>query len=113
MTSFMKRTARRYLIIKAARQITGEVEQAGLAKLKVLAEADVSIIGTYLNGCGPKQKAIYRRELATLMQMGVTIEEILEEVAGQMPDIAPIMAGKPGYKKNEIAMVMAFLSEGG
>lgn len=109
MTSFMQRSARHFLLIKAARQIRQEIEKAGLDNLKILAEAGISIVGTYLNGCSAQEKATYRRDLNALMQMGVTVDMLLTEIAGQMPELAPIMQGKEGYKQSEIKKLEAFI----
>jgi len=111
MTGFMKRSAKHFLTIKAARQIKQEIEKAGLDNLKMLADAGTSIMGTYLQGCSPQEKATYRRDLNTLLQMGVTPAILLMELARQMPEIAPIMEGMEGYKESEIQNVMAFLKE--
>ena len=112
MASFMARTARQFLVTKAARQIRQTIEKAGLDNLKILAEAEVSIVGTYLNGCSPQEKATYRQDLNTLLQLGVTMDMLLDEVAGQMPAIAPIMQNKVDYRKREIEKVMSFVKEG-
>ncbi len=113
MTSFMQRTARRFLLIKAARQISQIIEKAGLDNLNTLAESGVSVVGTFLNGCSPQEKAMYRQELGMLLQVGVTIEMLLDEVAGQMPSLAPIMRDKVDYRNAEIKSVLAFVNEGG
>ncbi|MBA7705420.1 hypothetical protein ES703_114249 [subsurface metagenome] len=113
MTSFMQRTARQFLLTKAARQISQLIEEAGLDKLTTLAEAGVSVVGTFLNGCSPHDKAIYRQELGLLLQVGVTIEMLLDEIAGQMPSLAPIMRDKVDYRNAEIKSVLAFVNEGG
>ncbi|MBA7614701.1 hypothetical protein ES703_21970 [subsurface metagenome] len=110
--SFMARSAKHFLIIKAARQIKQEIEKAGLDNLKVLADAGVSIVGTYLQGCSPQEKATYRRDLNALLQMGVTPDTIMEMVTRQMPELAPIMEGREGYKKNEIHNLEQFLRGG-
>jgi len=110
--SFMQRSAKHFIVIKAARQIRQEIEKAGLDNLKVLAENDKSIVGTYLNGCSPKEKAVYKCDLNALLQMGVTPEMLLDEIAGQMPELAPIMKGKDDYKKSEIRSLEHFLKEG-
>jgi len=111
MTSFMQRTARHFLTIKAARQIKGEIEKAGLDNLKILAEKGISIVGTYLNGCSPQEKATYKRDLNVLLQMGVSVDMILDEVALQMPELAPIMKDRASYRKSEIEEVLSFLKE--
>jgi len=109
MTSFMKRSAKHFLLIAAAREIKQEIEKAGLENLKILANAGSSIVGTYLNGCSPQEKVTYRRKLNALLQMGVTPDMLLEEIAKQMPEIAPIMEGRKGYKLSEIRNLLSFL----
>lgn len=111
MTSFMQRSAKHFLVIKAARQIKQEIEKAGLDNLKILAENGRSIVGTYLNGCSAQEKATYKRDLNALLQMGVTADMLLDEVAGQLPELAPIMQGKKAYKENEVKKLELFLSQ--
>lgn len=110
--SFMVRSATKLLIVRAARQIREEIEKAGMDDLKILAEADISIVGTYLNGCSPQKKKIRKQELGILVQMGVTPDMILEEVTRQMPELAPIIKSKPDYKKTETQNLERFLREG-
>ena len=112
MTSFMRRSATNFMLIKAARQIKQEIEKAGLDNLKILADNGTSIVGTYFQGCSPQEKATYRRDLNALLQMGVTPDILLTEVARQMPQLAPIMEGKEGYKATEIQKLEQFLKEG-
>jgi len=112
MSDFMARSGRHFILRKAARQIRQEIEKAGLDNLKVLANAGISIVGTYLNGCSPQEKATYRRDLNALLQMGVTADMLLEEIARQMPLLAPIIVGKEGYKRGEIEKLTLFLKEG-
>ena len=109
MTSFTQRTARHFLTIKAAKEIKKEIEKAGLENLRVLAERGVSIIGTYLQGCSPKEQAEHRRNFNFLIARGITPEMVLDEVAGQMPEIAPIIVGKEGYRKAELQKISQFL----
>ncbi|GAI70128.1 unnamed protein product [marine sediment metagenome] len=109
--SFMERSARHFVLIKAARELKKEIEQAGVDNLKILVEAGTSIVGTYLNGCSAQEKAQYRRDLNALLQMGITADTILTELARQMPEIAPIIEGKEGYKKGEIEKLEAFVRE--
>jgi len=110
--SFMERSARHFLLIKAARQIKQEIEKAGLDNLKTLADAGKSIVGTYLNGCSTQEKASYRRDLNALLQMGVTPDMLLTEIVGQMHELAPIMESRQGYKKMELQNLERFLREG-
>ncbi len=109
--SFMSRTAKHLLVIKAARLFRKELEKAGLDNLKTLAEAGISIVGTYLDGCSPQEKGQIRRDLGALLQMGVTPDMVLEELVGQMPELAPIIGGKEGYKKTEVEKLISFLKE--
>ena len=112
MSDFMARSARHFILIKAARQIRQELEKAGLDTLKILADTGQSIVTCYLNGCSPQEKATYRRDLNALLQMGVTADMLLDEIAGQMPELAPIIKSKQDYKKSEIQKLEAFLKEG-
>ena len=112
MTSFMARSAKHFMVIKAAREIRKDIEQAGLDNLKVLANANISIIKTYLNGSSPEEKAKRRRDLNALLQMGVSPDMLLAEVARQQPDLAPIIESKQDYRKTEIQNLEQFLREG-
>jgi len=108
MTSFIAHL----LVIKAARRIRTEIEKAGLDNLKSSAEAGSSIVGTYLERCSAQEKAKYRRDLNTLLSMGVTADMVLEEVIGQMPELASIIESKQDYKKTELQAIERFLKEG-
>ncbi|GAI79200.1 unnamed protein product, partial [marine sediment metagenome] len=78
--SFMERSARHFLTIKAARELRKEIEKAGLENLKILAEAGTSIVQTYLNGCSPSEKAQYRRDLNALSQLEIAPDMVLTEL---------------------------------
>lgn len=110
--TFTSRVAQHFIVIKAARQFKQEIEKAGLDNLKILAEASVSIVGTYLNGCSPQERAIYRRDLNTLLQMGVTPDMLLTELARQMPELSPVMQGREDYRKTELQKLEEFLKGG-
>lgn len=109
MMDFTARTARQFLVIKAAKRWRGEMEKAGLENLKILAEKGVSIFGTYLQGCSPREQATLRRDFNGLLAMGVTPDMVLDEVAGQIPEVGVIMKGKEGYKKAEIQKIYEFV----
>lgn len=111
MTSFKARVAQKFLVIKAAKEFKKEIEKAGLDNLKILADAGTSIVGTYLNGCSPEEKVRIRRDLVTLLQMGVTGDMILDELVKQLPEIAPIIENKRDYKKTEIQNLERFVRE--
>jgi len=99
------------MTIKAGKKIKGEIEKAGMDNLKILAENGVSVVGTYLKGCSPKEQAELRRDFNNLLSMGITAEMVLDEVTRQMPELAPIMTGKEGYRKAEIQKINEFLKE--
>ena len=109
--SFMARTAKHFLAIKAARFFRQELEKAGLDNLKMLAEAGISIVGTYLDGCSPNEKAQIKRDLGGLLQMGVTPDMVFQELTRQMPELAPIIEEKAGYKTAEVEKLLSFLKE--
>lgn len=111
MTSFMQRSAKHFLTIKVAKEIKREIEKAGLDNLKILAEAGRSIVGTYLNGCSPSEKATYKRDLNALLQMGITTNMLLDEITRQMPEVGYIIESKQDYKKMEIQKLERFLKE--
>lgn len=111
MTSFMARSARNFMTIKAARQIKEEIEKAGVDNLRILADTGISIVGTYLKNCPPQEKATYRRDLNALLQMGVTPNMLLAEISRQMPELVSIMQGRDNYKKSELRNLEKFLRE--
>ena len=112
MTSFSGRlVAKHFLLIWATKKIKGEIEQAGLDNLKILAESGRSIVATYLQGCSPQEKAKHRRELSALLQMGVTFDMVLTELAGQIPELAPIIEGNQDYKKMEFQELERFVRQ--
>ena len=111
MSSFMARSARHFLVIKAARQFRQEIEKAGLDNLKILAGAGKSIVGTYLDGCSPQEKALLVLRLGALLQMGVTPDMVFEELTRQMPKLALIIKQKESYKKTEVEKLLSFLKE--
>ena len=110
MTSFMERSAKHFLVIKAARQIRQEIEKAGIDNLKVLADSGKSIVGTYLQGCSAHEKATIKRDFKAILKMGITPDMIIEELAKQ-PDLAPIMKSKQDYKQTELQNLERFLKE--
>jgi len=109
--TFLNRTARHFVAIKAAREIREKIEQAGLDNLKALADAGKSIIGIYLKGCAPEEKKKIRQDGNTLAKLGVTPEMVLEEIAGQNDELADIMGKREDYKKKELENLKAFLKE--
>jgi len=112
VTSFARTVAKQVAVRRAARQVKGEIEKAGLDNLEILADAGKSIVQVILQAGSAPEKARIRRDGNALLQLGITVEMVLTEVARQMPELAPIMEGKDGYKKSETEKLMAFLKEG-
>lgn len=111
-SSFMRSSAKHFVVIRAVREIRQEIEKAGLDNLEILANKGVSIVGTYLNACSPQEKARYKRDINALLGMGVTADMVLTELARQLPVVAPIMEAKPDYRKTEIARLTEFAKSG-
>ncbi|GAH38205.1 unnamed protein product [marine sediment metagenome] len=109
--SFTAEVARNFVVRRGARKLRQEIEKAGLDALKILANNGVSIIATYLNGCSPQEKAAHKRDLIAAWQMGITPDMVLSELFRQMPELAPIMEGREGYKRSELEKLELFLKE--
>lgn len=109
--SIMETSVRLYFAKKAVREIKKEIETVKLDELKILAEAGISIIQTYLNSRSPQEKTRIRRDFNPLVQMGVTPDMVLTELLKQMPELAPAMEGKEGYKQSEIKNLELFLGK--
>lgn len=107
--SIMERSAKIFVARKAAREIKKEIEQAGPENLKFLAERNISIVGTYLNGCSPQKKAEVKRQLTGLLSLGITMDMLLEQLGQLMPDLAPLMVGREAYKKSELQELEKFM----
>lgn len=110
--TFTRRVARQIVVIRAARQVKQEIEKEGLDTLKTVADAGRSIVDIYLSDRSPSEKARIRRDLNALLQLGITVEMVLDEVALQVPELAPLMSGRDGYRRSETEKLMAFLKEG-
>jgi hypothetical protein len=104
-------TAKKFAIKTAARRLRQEAEKAGVDTLIKLAEAGVSIVGTYLNGCSPQEKTLHRSELNTILKMGITADEVLDEVARQMPKVSSIIQ-RQEYRQRELKQIDEFLKGG-
>ena len=109
MTSLRQRTAKHFVLIKAARQLKGEIEKAGLDNLRLLADNGVSIMSTYLSGCTPEERAGYRRDFSALVAMDITPEMVLVALVKEMPELAPILEANEHYKDQEILTLRAVL----
>jgi hypothetical protein len=104
-------TAKKFAIKQAAREISKEIQKAGLDTLLTLGNAGVSIVSTYLKGCPPQKQALYRSDINNLLKMGITFEEVLDEVARQIPQLAPIIQQQE-YKRQELQKITEFLAGG-
>jgi len=104
-------TAKKFAIKTAARRIGNEVLKAGLDNLLTLGNAGVSIVATYLNGCSPQEQAQHRADINALLRMGITFEEVLDEVARQIPQLFPIIQ-KQEYRQKELQKITEFLKGG-
>ena len=93
------------------KKLIKEFEKAGLDNLKILADAGISIVGAYLDGCSSQEKGEIKRKLGALLQMGVTPDMVFEELTRQMPELTPIIEKKEGYKKAELEKLISFLKE--
>jgi len=111
MTSLKERIARQFMITKAARMIKEELDVIGIDILKKLANNGQSIIEEYLSVCSPEERKAGQLSLKALLQMGVTIDMILDEVTRIIPELKPIIEGKPDYKKAEIQNLEKFLRD--
>ncbi|MBA7471062.1 hypothetical protein ES707_06356 [subsurface metagenome] len=109
--SFTREVAREFVVRRGARKLRQEIEKAGLDNLKILVNNGVSIIATYLNSCSPQEKAIHKRDLIAAQQLGITPDMVLSELIRQIPELAPIMEGREGYKRSELENLEAFLKE--
>jgi hypothetical protein len=107
--TLMTDSVRIFYAKQAARKIKKEIEQAGLDNLKLLAERNISIVGTYINGCSKEKKAEIKRDMAGLLSMGVSIDMVLEQLGKQIPELAPLMLGREAYKKSEIQELEKFM----
>ena len=112
MMDFTQRAARHLLTIKATKEIRKEIEKAGMENLQALAKSGISIVGTYLKGCSPEEQKKIRQDFNTLLQMGITPDMFFDELTRQMPELAPIIEERKGYKKSEVQNVLTFLKEG-
>lgn len=111
MINFTQRAARNLLTIKATREIKKEILKAGMENLQALALAGISIVGTYFKGCSPEEQKRIKRDFNGLLQMGITPDMIYDELTRQMPDLAPIIEGRKGYRESEVQVFLTFLKE--
>jgi len=109
MRDILRSTARYFVLIRAVTDIKNKTKEIGIDNIKTLVEAGRSITEIYLEGISPDKKAQKRREANALLEMGITPEEIWEELIRQMPELAPIIKGKDDYIKSEMKKIEAFV----
>lgn len=107
--SLLQRTAKYFLLIKAATEIKQRAEIIGIDKVKNMIENGESITEMYLNESSGAKKAEKRREANQLLESGITPEMLFNELISQMPELAPIIEGKDGYIQSETIKIEAFV----
>ncbi len=109
MRDIIQSTARYFVLIRAVTDIKDRARKIGIDNIKTLVEAGRSITEIYLEDSSPDKKMQKRREANALIEMGITPEEIWEELIRQMPELKPIIEGKDDYIKNEMKKIEAFV----
>ena len=107
--SILQSTGRYFVLIRAATDIKNKAKEIGIDDIKTLVEAGRSITEVYLESCSPDKKVQKRREAHMLLEVGITPEELWEELIRQMPELAPIIEGKDDYIKSEMKKIEAFV----
>jgi len=105
----LQSTARYFVLIKAATDIVNKAKQIGMDKIKTLVDAGRSITEIYLESCSPDKKVEKRREAHTLLEMGITPEELWKEVLRRLPELEAIIKGKDDYIQAEMKKIEAFV----
>lgn len=108
-SSFSARVARNLLIVKAAKALKKEIEQAGIDVLTTLADKGISIVSTYLQGLPPQDKEKYRRYLGDFLSKGIAMESVLNELYRQFPELGDIMKKNTDYVQTELQKIQEFL----
>ena len=109
MRDIIQSTARYFVLIRAVTDIKNKARGIGIDNIKTLVEDGRSITDIYFEDCSPDKKAQKRREANALIEMGITPEEIWEELIRQMPELKPIIEGKDEYIKSEMKKIEAFV----
>jgi len=105
----LQSAARYFVLIRAATDIVNKAKQIGVNDIKTLVDAGRSITEVYLESCPPDKKVEKRREASTLLEMGITPEELWKEVLRRMPELEAIIKGKDDYIKAEMKKIEAFV----
>lgn len=109
MRNILQSTARYFVLIRAVSDIKNRAMKIGIDNIKTLVEAGRSITEIYLEDSSPDKKIQKRREASALIEMGITPEEIWEELIRQMPELKPIIEGRDDYIKSEMKKIEAFV----
>jgi len=107
--NILQSTARYFVLIKAATDIVNKAKQIGIDDIRTLVDAGRSITEIYLESCTPDKKVQKRREASMLLEMGITPEELWEEVIRRLPELEPIIKGKDDYIRAEMKKIEAFV----
>jgi len=105
----MQSTAKYFILIRAAQDIVNKAKEIGVDNIKTLVDAGRSITDIYLESCSPEKKVQKKREAHTLLEAGITPEELWKEVIRRMPELEPIMKGKDDYIRAEMKKIEAFI----
>lgn len=111
--SILQSTARHFLASQAAREIKKELEKIDKDRwVQILTGDEKDIVATYLKGCSAKGIAESKQKLNHLLQMGVTVDLILEKLIRQMPELLTIIEGREDYLKGVLKKLISVLMEG-
>ena len=105
----LQSTGRYFILIRAAQDIVNKAKEIGIDRIKTLVDAGRSITEIYLESCSPDKKVQKRREAHTLLEVGITPEELWKEVIRRMPELKPIIEGKDEYIQAEMKKIEAFI----
>ena len=109
MRNILQGAARFFVLIRAATDIVNKVKELGIEDIKVLVDDGRSITEIYLTDCPPEKKAEKRQQASALFKMGITPEELWQEVIRRLPELEHILEGKDDYVKAEMGKIEAFL----
>lgn len=110
--NILQSAARYFVLIRAATDIINKAKQIGIDDIRTLVDDGRSITEIYLKDISPEKKVQKRREAQTLLEMGITPEELWAEVIRKMPELGDIIKGKDAYLKSEMKKIEQFVKEG-
>ena len=109
MRDILQSTARYFVLIRAATDIANKAKQIGIDDIRTLVDAGRSITEVYLESCPPDKKVEKRREASMLLEMGITPEELWNEVLRRLPELEAIIKCKDEYIRAETKKIEAFV----